>query len=438
MSVELIKNIKSLTKIQLKQNRKMLVVAISALGLFVLISNLGLIINIDNQLPSFFENTTSELPQIFLALFLAIIIFTTTILTNNKISLYPSTSISRFVSRVLTDHIYMIIILVSSLLMYCIEYLILLVINEVRGDLLLVNAFDIKYALVGIINVMSCFLMVYGILILLCCVATKLGTLKTIILYSVIFIVWAMLIKGSIIEINGILNYFSKEEILGLFVLKTWCIWLISIILSFLVATRIKTMKEEVGGGWIIITIIIIFILIGTFGTFSTFSSSGTTTGSSWESYTAFGISRFQQLKKTYINKQTLVKCNNFDYNKFLKLQSSLDLYMLSETQALNGGIIDRKYSLNNEILVITLFPADKSNNQYIYQYYLDNMNISCEDSFMKYDFPNIKTVQNLFWGDSYKYLESYDLNDNKLLNTSGRNNNQMVYIITSDDLVKN
>jgi len=428
MSVELIKNIKVLTRIQLRQNKNMIIGSISVLGLFMLISNFGLIFYHNDQTSSFFINTNNQVPAIFIALFATIFIFTTNIITNTRISMYPGTNISRFISRVLSDHIFMVIVFTSSLLMYCIEYPILLLINEGRGDLLITSSFDIKYVLVGIINVLSYILMAYGISILIYSVVTKLGVLKTIILYTAIFIVGVMIIKIRYISPNDLKNYFVAEKSLGIFILKTWSIWFISIILTFLIAKKVKIMKEEVSGIRLFM-IPFFFIMIIVFGHSETSSHySG--------HYTA--QSRFEQLKQTSIYKETLVKYDSLNYKKLFSLNSSFDLFVISETEALKGGIINSDYNLNNQIVVITFFPADKYNNQYIYQYYLDNMNISCEDSFVKFNFPNTKTLHNFWWGDSYKFLKSYDLNDNKILYSSGRYNNLTSYIITPDNIVKN
>ena len=143
------------------------------------------------------------IPGILFLILLAIIPISTNILTNKKISMYPSTGISRFASRILADHICILIILGFTFLMYCIEYPILMAISAGGSDMVVSFAFDIKYAFVGTINVLSYYLFAYGVSVLMYCIATKLGVIKSIFFYIGIFMIVVFLFKSNIItQIN--------------------------------------------------------------------------------------------------------------------------------------------------------------------------------------------------------------------------------------------
>jgi len=443
MSVELIKNIKSLTKIQLKQNKNMFIIAISALGVFMLVSNIGLLFYRSDAISTFID-TSNLILGVFLAMLLAIIPITTNILTNNKISMYPGTSVSRFLSRILADHIVIVAIFAFAFLMYCIEYPILMAISAGGADFLLTYAFDINYALVGTLNIMSYYLLLYGICILVYSLATKLGMIKTIILYTGIIIVVILLLKNDIISLSVAKDWILEERNLGIFILKTWSIWLITMLLSFLVANSTKVMKEEVHG------IKFIIIPLGCIVIF--FSAANTSSGNVTNSYYYNGteISNFKELKKTDIYKETLVKCDGLNLAKMMNLGIHSGLHFLTEKQAIDGGIIANDSSLKNEILVVTFFPAQKCNNQYVYDYYLENMTISTKNSLLYYSFPNTKTIYNFLWGNSYKFLNSYDYDYESDLNRTYINiynyeydnnpdmNAKVVYIIAPDSVMIN
>ncbi|SEW36500.1 hypothetical protein [[Clostridium] fimetarium] len=406
MLMELIKNIKSLTKIQLRQNKNLVVVAISALALCMLISNLGLIFNHNGESTSLFISINNIIPGILFLILLAIIPISTNMLTNKKISMYPSTGISRFASRILADHICILIILGFTFLMYCIEYPILMAISAGGSDMVVSFAFDIKYALVGTINVLSYYLLAYGVSVLMYCIATKLGVIKSIFFYIGFFMIVIFLFKSNIITFIGIRDYFGEERYLGMYVYKTWSIWFITMIISFLVASSTKTIKEELRGIRFVVCIAIIGCFIVT--AFLPLSSRSSKNFGNISIYSS--ASKFNELKETNIYKETVVKCDAFNRDKIAALSISPQIYFMTETEAMKGGILENDSSLKGEIVVVTFFPDEKYNNQYIYQYYLDNMTISCKNSIIDYSFSNTKTVINFLWGDSYKFLDSYDL----------------------------
>jgi len=427
MSVELIKNIKSLTKIQLKQNKNMFIIAISALGVFMLVSNIGLLFYRSDAISTFID-TSNLILGVFLAMLLAIIPITTNILTNNKISMYPGTSVSRFLSRILADHIVIVAIFAFAFLMYCIEYPILMAISAGGADFLLTYAFDINYALVGTLNIMSYYLLLYGVCILAYSVATKLGMIKTIVLYMGIAIVAIVLLTNNIISLSGVKVWVLEERNFGIFVLKTWSIWLITMLLSFLVAKSMKVMKEEVHGiKFIIIPLGCIVVF------FSAVYPRSENTMSSYY-YNGTEISNFKELIKTDIYKETLVKCDGLNRAKMENLNVYGGIQFLTETQAIYAGIIADNNTLKNEILVVTFFPAQKCNNQYIYEYYLENMTISEKNSLLNYSFPITKTVFNFQWGNSYKFLNGYDFN----YESNPDLNSKVVYIIAPDSVMIN
>jgi len=425
MSVELIKNIKALIKIQLKQSKKTAIIYYTIVIVIMLMTNLDLILDKNKSL-SFFTNIGSAGPFLILGICMLLAITSINILTNESISMYPGTSISRFISRIVSDNIMIFKTIVFTFLLYFIEYLILLGIKGGGVDILITFAFDMKYALVSIIYVLSYYLLAYGVFCLIYTLATRLGVKKTIVLYTSVFIVFVIFAKYNLISLFNILDCFRGEKRLGLFLLKTWSLWFITILLALLIVKNIKIMKEEASNAKIIM-IPVGFIIIMIFA----FSTSLSSTSKS-ESYTS--ISKFQQLKCTDIYKETLVKCDALSYKKMAN-EYRINFNYISQTDAYKAGILENDYSLNNEVLVTTFFPGVKCKNQYIYQYYLDNMIISYEDSILNISCPTTKTILNFLWGDSYKFMKGYDLNNDDSLYSSGMGA-ACIFIIAPDNLI--
>jgi len=425
MSVELIKNIKALTKIQLKQSKNTSLKYYTIVIVTMLITNLDLI-QYKSENVSFFTNIGSVGPFFILGICMLLAIMSINILANQSISMYPGTSISRLISRILSDNIIILKTFVFTFLLYYIDYLILLAIKGGGADISITFAFDMKYALVSIIYVLSYYLLAYGVFCFIYTLATSLGVKKTIISYTSVFIIFVMFAKYNLISLFNILDYFRDEKSLGLFMLKTWSIWLITILLALLIAKSFKVMREEASNAKFIM-IPIGFIIIMIFA----FSTSLSSTSKS-ESYTS--ISKFQQLKGTDIYKETLVKCDNLSYKKMAN-EYRINFNYISQTDAYKAGILEDNYSLNNEVLVTAFFPGVKCKNQYIYQYYLDNMIISYEDSMLNISCPTTKTILNFLWGDSYKFIKGYDLNNDGSLYSSGMGA-VCVFIIAPDNLI--
>jgi len=411
MSVELIRNIKALIKIQLKQNKNAFMIFIGIIGAITFDSNLNLIFD-KNVNSSLFTNVGGSGPFLIIGFCMLFAIMSINILTNQNISMYPGTSISRFISRILSDNIMILAIIIFTFLLYCIEYPILLAIKGGGADISTIFSFDIEYAFISMIYVLSYYLMAYGIFVFIYALATKLGVKKTIISYTGFLGLFVMLIKYNIISLFGIFDYFRDEKSIGIFVLKTWSIWIFTLLLAFLIAKSFKIMKEESSNAKLIM-LPVGFVIIMIFA-FSIRSNVGATS----ESYTA--VSKFQQLKETDIYKETLVKCDNPNYKNLLTSNSNISFMPMSQTEAYNAGILENNNFLKDEVLVVIFFPDGKCKNQYLYQYYLDNMTITCDDSMLDVRFPKTKTILNFLWGDSYKFLDGYDINKDDSITSSG------------------
>ena len=128
------------------------------------------------------------------------------------------------------------------------------------------------------------------------------------------------------------------------------------------------------------------------------------------------------------------MKCDALSYKKMAN-EYRINFNYISQTDAYKAGILENDYSLNNEVLVTTFFPGVKCKNQYIYQYYLDNMIISYEDSILNISCPTTKTILNFLWGDSYKFMKGYDLNNDDSLYSSGMGA-ACIFIIAPDNLI--
>lgn len=428
MSMELMKNIKALTKIQLKQNKNKLIIIICIMAGLTLISNINIIfLNKLVEADSFFAYA-SKMTSIFLyGVCIISTCFTTNILTNSNISMYPGTNRSRFISRVFSDNILILEVVIFSFFIYCIEYPILLAIKGGNADISLVFAFDLKYALVSMVYILSYYFMAYGLFVFLYSLATILGMKKTIFYYTSIFIIFILLENYNVISLNCIINYIKNENNLGIFLLKTWSIWFVTIVCAYLIANRLKIMKEEIISKFIIVPVGFAVLFI-----FSFLTNAGVTYSSSYSDY-----SQYSELKTIDIYKETLVKCNYINLKNMFNNKSNVDLCLaISQERAYDEGILENKVSLQDEVLVITFFPDGKCKNQYLYQSYLDNMTITCENSMLKFELAKTKTILNFLWGDSYKFLSSYDIDEND--SVKNLNLKPVVYIIYPENIVIN
>jgi len=141
------------------------------------------------------------------------------------------------------------------------------------------------------------------------------------------------MIKCNIISLFGIFDYFRDEKSIVIFVLKTWSIWILTLLLAFLIAKSFKIMKEESSNAKLIM-LPVGFVIIMIFA-FSIRSNVGATS----ESYTV--VSEFQQLKEADIYKETLVKCDNPNYKKILSSNGNVSFSPISQTEAYNAGILE-------------------------------------------------------------------------------------------------
>lgn len=427
MSMELMKNIKALTIVQLKQNKNKLIYINCFMAGLILISNINIMfLNKLVESDTFFINVNKTLPIFIYGICIASAFFSTDLLTNKRISMYPGTSKSRFISRIIADNIFILEIVIFSFFIYCIEYPILIAIKGGNADISLAFVFDLKYALVSIVYILSYYFMAYGLCALLYSLATILGTKKTILYYTSTLILLIILVKFKVISLINLINYFKNENNLGFFVLKTLSIWFITMISAFLIAVRLKIFKEEISVKFVIAAIGVAAVII------LSFSSVSSATYSRTYSY----VSEYGELKNNHIYKETLVKCNYLNVKEINNNnKSNVDIRLaISQESAYNEGILDNKISLQDEVLVITFFPDDKCNNKYLYQPYLDNMTISNEGLLLKFNIPNTKTILNFLWGSSYKFLSNYDIDDNDAI--SNPNLKPIVYIIYPENIV--
>lgn len=429
MSMELIRNIKALTKIQLKQIKNLYIAVIIGMGFLTLIPNLDFIRpNTDGYL---FNNMANGISVLLVIFGFIIAILTNSILSNRQISMYPSTTMSRYISSVLADHIGMIGVVILSFVFYCLEYIILLIMKFFGADILITSAFDIRYAVVGMLYILSYYLMFYGIFVLMNCLFTKIGLIVSVVLFLGLGIVFNLLFRTNIKLSMYIINYFTEERSLWMFVIKTWSIWLIGLLVAAMIAHSIKVMSERETSMKLLIIPTTFFIMIIIAG----LSMSGyeETSGVERTSEELIYKEIFNEYKETHLFSINLVKLNTVEEGLDLNYASSR-LYELTQNEAREAGIITDDVNLEqDEILAYTFFPKEKIMNNYLYEYYSKNLSLSCNKSSLKYRYPKTQTVLTFFWGDGYKFLDTYKMEES-ILDTTDTYGTAIVFIITPDE----
>ena len=107
MSLEL-KNIKKLIRIQIKHKIITLLIFSIISGIFSVFSVINYLKDLKKYDVQFITNLSDSTLIVSLLFIPFLCLLTTNILSNKEISMYPGTIKTRFTSRIITDHIYII------------------------------------------------------------------------------------------------------------------------------------------------------------------------------------------------------------------------------------------------------------------------------------------------------------------------------------------
>lgn len=414
MSMESINNIKALTKIQLRQNKRKFILLLSVILILFLYSEFNFLLN-NHGNSSYFIKISPLKSSYFLLIFCYISFSALNIITNKRISIFPGTNSSRFISRIVSDLIMMISTLVLAFVLYCTQYLILFILQQFGRDMNIHYAFDIKYGLYGILYLLSYFLLVYSICAFLGVLYSKLKIVRFFISYSIFIVGFILLIKMNVIEFSYIISFFTAETDIGVFLLKTWSIAFIVLFISFQVVLSIKIMETEESEANLIFAPVIIFIFLGAI------SNTAITTNN-------IKTDSIYNYKNDYICNKQIVSY----YGNIKKLPTNFRVTTLNDAK--RAGFVDTRFTLaTDEVLAISFMPDTKCEGKHIYANYLDNLHITYKSPEFHYEIPQTKTIINFPFGDTYKFISGYEISKDDYLDSYSNRNDVVVFLVTNE-----
>lgn len=240
MSLEL-KNIKKLIMIQIKHKIITLLIFSIISGIFSVFSVINYLKDLKKYDVQFITNLSDSTLIVSLLFIPFLCLLTTNILSNKEISMYPGTIKTRFTSRIITDHIY---IIASYFVIFTINMIpnLILVFARLYGfPLNLSMLFDIKYFLIGFIIYVSLGFMIYMAFTILNMLLSRIHYLVTIGISMTIF----MLFKYEVFNFEefhyAITSFFLKPNIeVATLVFRALLVWIILLVLAYLLTFTVR------------------------------------------------------------------------------------------------------------------------------------------------------------------------------------------------------
>ena len=239
-----IKNTFKLVRVQAKQRKSILLFFAAFVAVSKLLSLIHLYANLNSlSLISDLNNDASLLSIVFIPI---LAISGINILTNTELKMYPGTVRTRYISRIITDHIFIVLF-----------YLILLGINivseigvvliQLTGHSIGINLlFDVKYWLIGFAVYVSIGSLLYMLAIIIYTFATVLPNIVNIIIVLLTFLAARYEVFNVDILLYKITDFHLATNIgIGKLVLHAFIVWATLILIGFVTTFFIKTFKPE-------------------------------------------------------------------------------------------------------------------------------------------------------------------------------------------------
>ena len=262
-----INNTIKLVKVQIKQKGNLLIycagliAAIKLFSLFLLFidtSNINFITDLN-------EGNTFT-PIVFVPI---LAMCSTNILTNKELTMYPGTIRTRYISRILTDHILIIslyfILLGINIITEGIIFLLRLIGFNVGTNFL----FDFKYWLIAFAIYVSIGSLIYMLITAINTIASVIPNIVTIIFAIIIFFAARYEVFNPETLLNNIFDFhFSAGMGIGKLVLHAIIVWIALLIIGIMATFLTKTWKAEFSTPknlimYLLDLFILIFIFLG-------------------------------------------------------------------------------------------------------------------------------------------------------------------------------
>lgn len=258
-----LKNIFKLVRLQIKQRKPQVLIFTLLLFVYSLI--------IFSQIDYLETNIISDLSDYtFILIFvfvIAVCLLNVNILSNKELTAYPGTLQTRYISRIIADHLlilcsYFIILFVNIIINFIVSSMIKSSNLSVNTDYL----FDTEYILHSFIMYIGISFMGYSIVNLLNTIFTKLHIVSIILIFTFVFILVNSLNLISIGYFKSIIKYYFSLNIgFTTFALRAFLTWIICLALGFCFTFLYKSWSKEMTRDKKSLTLFAIFIFIAIF-----------------------------------------------------------------------------------------------------------------------------------------------------------------------------
>ena len=257
-----LKNIINLVKIQFKQKLQLLWFSIIILGIFSISILVDFYKSLENSTSGFIVNLNKDLAFVSMLFIPFICLLCSNIISNSEIKMYPGNIKTRYFSRLITDHIYIVCSYFVILAINILTNLIVALAKLFGKPLNLTTLFDVKYWLIGFLIYTSVGFMVYMFFALFNTIFSRIHYFFTISIALIIF----MLFKNDVFNFDEFRYtissfYFSQNMGFTTFIIRALSTWVVLLLLGYLLTFTIKKWGPELSQFKVFIIWIIEFIM---------------------------------------------------------------------------------------------------------------------------------------------------------------------------------
>lgn len=401
-----LKNIKKLVKLQLKQKLQLLLFVVVMLSIFCISS----IYNFFNTLGESGNNFILDINGNNLIISILFIPFlsllSTNILSNNEIKMYPGTIRTRYISRLITDHICIVLSYFVILSINIVLDLIAVIAKLFGKPLNISGLFDIKYWIMGFVIYVSLGFMVYMCIAFINTVFSKIPALGIIAIALFVY----MLFKNKIFDFNEFIYnvktfYFSPNIGIGTIAIRALITWFVFLIFGYLLTFVIKSWDDEFPQFKIMVTWIIELFIFTITATNIYFESSNETSEP-----IDYSTDKYSYTKEYYMDIPKDVSTNELqlDYD-IEKYDYPIYVASFSYNEAVKYGLIDKSIEIPDGKMFVRLYsPKILVNNKEINKNLLDSIEIDLKNETVNFTEDYRIYLTNNFLGNLFQFEKDY------------------------------
>ncbi|MDR2571018.1 MAG: hypothetical protein LBD23_12135 [Oscillospiraceae bacterium] len=230
-------NIKKLTMTRFICNKRYIVTFLIIMALILTVSLLSTIISVSQSSDTVQYHNTMDFSSFFLfgmiLGYLVNSIFTYRS-TNAKLSVFPQSNNSRFISALLYTYVFVIILATVLVTMYLIQYGIVKLISFFVSNLYFALDFDIGFIIAGFFAYLAYSFLVIAVIEFIGTILRK-WTYYAVAAFVTFFAIFIMNFRVIIDKLSNIFSFLGSEPSLVLFFLKAIGLWLVITLVSLVI-----------------------------------------------------------------------------------------------------------------------------------------------------------------------------------------------------------